>query len=268
MKFFSTLCIAFAALCVNTALLAAPQFSQQLLFVVGISGKESQGFLQRYERPRYHKHWRKIGKKIPVTLGAKGFAWDPELKREWNLTGVEKTEGDGKSPAGIFSLEAIFGFDSPSRIPNLKMPYLPVTPHMVCVDDPDSEFYNQIVPTPPRTTAWKSAERMHNYPVYRYGAVVNYNHIHVHDAKHPLKQSENKTRSGSCIFLHLTSKRIPKNHAGHRSTAGCTAMKESDLLTVLSWLDNTKHPRLVQSGSNQLSMLTPILKAELNFSAE
>jgi L,D-peptidoglycan transpeptidase YkuD (ErfK/YbiS/YcfS/YnhG family) len=43
---------------------------------------------------------------------------------------------------------------------------------------------------------------------------------------------------GSAIFLHIWS-------GPDGSTAGCVALDEANLLTILQWLDKAKQPRML-----------------------
>jgi len=62
---------------------------------------------------------------------------------------------------------------------------------------------------------------------YRWLIVVDYN------------RRDPRPGAGSCIFLHIWK-------SPDKGTAGCTAMPEEDLLTILRWLQNEKNPLLVQ----------------------
>jgi D-alanyl-D-alanine dipeptidase len=75
---------------------------------------------------------------------------------------------------------------------------------------------------------WSSSEQMSQAgPAYRWGLFVNHN------------VSPTVPGDGSCIFLHIWS-------GAGSSTVGCTASDESQLQTVLGWLDPAKQPVLVQ----------------------
>jgi L,D-peptidoglycan transpeptidase YkuD (ErfK/YbiS/YcfS/YnhG family) len=57
--------------------------------------------------------------------------------------------------------------------------------------------------------------------------------------------------AGSCIFLHIW-------RGSNEPTAGCTAMAESTILQLLSWLDRDKSPRLVQLSRKNYMRLKDI----------
>src|SRR5262249_1193859 len=134
---------------------------------------------------------------------------------------------DGKSPAGIFSLGSAFGFAPSSEMRHLKVEYLPLHGSIEAVDDPLSCYYNCIVDAREVIPDWQSSEKMGNEPLYALGLNVH------HNFPNP------KPNAGSAIFLHIWR--------GETSgTAGCTAMSLENLKMIISWLDKSKHPVLVQ----------------------
>jgi D-alanyl-D-alanine dipeptidase len=128
----------------------------------------------------------------------------------------------------VFTLGRAFGFAPLAEAAWLKLSYAPVVEGIECVDDPSSNFYNQIVdrrtiPAPD----WSSSEKMREVgEAYRWGVVVNYNTPAV-------------AGRGSCIFLHIGGE-------GGRGTVGCTAMAPADLRGVMAWLEPDGAPVLVQ----------------------
>mgnify|MGYP002777908601 CR=1 FL=1 len=196
--------------------------TRQLVMVTASDWNAPTGKLSFYEHTE--NGWRFLLKDIPVTLGKKGMAWGKGLHpAEWNV-GTQKREGDGKSPAGIFRITSLFGygdFDS-------KMPYQKADSTLYCVDDAASVHYNRLVRSGEVTKDWESAETMRrNDHQYKLGAVVAYN-------TEPVMPG-----AGSCIFLHIW--RSPGS-----GTAGCTAMTEVNLLSLLRVLDPAKNPTLIQ----------------------
>ncbi len=171
------------------------------------------------------KSWQQVGDPIPVTLGSNGLAWG--IGEHTALPhGVFrlKREGDGCSPAGVFRLPLAFG-DAPTS--NCRLNYIPITEALLAVDDPKSQFYNQIVDSACVTKDWASTEFMRRADgLYRCGIVVAHN-----PASEP--------GAGSCIFIHLW-------RGPGQPTSGCTAMSEANLLRILAWLDPALEPRLVQ----------------------
>ncbi len=162
---------------------------------------------QMYRYEKYGTVWKLIDTH-PVVIGKKGITFD-------------KREGDGKTPAGIFTFGTVFGFQEC----RLKVPYIKVDEDFECVDDPKSVYYNQFVnrDTP---KDWDSSEKILSIDLYKWGIFVNYN-------------TEQIPYKGSCIFFHLWKDR-------ETGTAGCTAMEEEKLKKLIFWLDPAKKPLLVQ----------------------
>ncbi len=200
-----------------------PQNAKQLLLVSVSTASQNRAMLYSYERTSPTKTWESVFDAIPVTLGRNGLALGLGLKvLSENTLLPPKFEGDGKSPAGVFKLSHIFGYDSTA--PNSKMPYIHLSSDIHCVDDSDSKYYNKIIS---KRSGYQSFESMRRQDMlYEWGIVVEHN-------KAGVKQR------GSCIFIHVMNTK-------RGSTAGCTAMKKRDLLKIIRWLDKESHPVLVQ----------------------
>jgi D-alanyl-D-alanine dipeptidase len=194
-----------------------------------------QGTLTRYERSG--GGWQVVAEAIPVVVGREGLAWDPALVREHPALypGPVKHEGDGRSPAGVFQLKrGTFGFAS--ALPGSRV-YIPLTPAIECVDDPDSRYYTQIIDrTRVGQVDWKSSEKMRSIPQYRWGVVVNYN------MDHPVRGD------GSCVFLHQWS-------GPSAGTAGCTAMAAENIEEIVRWVDGNVRAILVQLPKTEYQRL-------------
>jgi D-alanyl-D-alanine dipeptidase len=198
--------------------------ARQLLLVVTPDWNTVQGELRRFQRATSRGPWQAVGVAGSIVVGKNGTAWDPLA--EPVVVGPTKREGDGRSPAGVFSLGKAFGYAPAKEAGWLKLEYLPVVEGIECVDDPASSVYNQIVDRRTvRTPDWNSSEKMREAgEAYRWGMVVNYNTPAV-------------SKRGSCIFLHI---------GGGQGTAGCTAMAPDLLRNVMAWIDPERQPVLVQ----------------------
>jgi D-alanyl-D-alanine dipeptidase len=152
-------------------------------------------------------------------------------------SGPVKREGDGRSPAGAFALDTVFGFPARGLVPWVRLPYVDIETGTECVDDVGSVYYNTIVDRARvRAVDWTSAEHMQRIDQYKLGVVVAYN------------TAPPRKGRGSCIFLHIW--------AGPRSvTAGCTAMDEHALETLVRWLDPSRRPMLVQLPASEMAQL-------------
>lgn len=200
--------------------------AKQLILVLSNSWEDNAAKLQFFSRKTTTAPWEKVEGPWDVVIGKNGMAWAADLQG-YSLKSPVKQEGDGKAPAGIFTLGQAFGFTSdPDQ--QLKLSYIPITPSIVCVDDPRSHYYGQVIDNAKVSKIdWESAEAMHDFQQqYQKGIVVNYNT----DGK--------LSRGGSCIFLHVKS--------AAKGTAGCTAMTLDQITILSSWLNPKANPVVVQ----------------------
>jgi len=200
---------------------------QQLLIVTTGDWQDKQGALVKYERIGDDSPWVFIEGPIPVVLGKSGLAWGIGLHPMPSNANPYKMEGDQKSPAGIFPLGSAFGFASEDQMGHLEIDYFQLNVNTEAVDDLLSQHYNMIVKSNEVIPDWHSSERMLFEPLYEIGMVIN------HNFPNP------KKGAGSAIFFHIW-------RSEHSGTAGCTAMSQENLVSMLSWLNKDKNPLLVQ----------------------
>jgi D-alanyl-D-alanine dipeptidase len=202
--------------------------SRQLILVVTGGWDAVGGEMTLYERDSINDQWRAVGEKIPIAVGRNGMAWGKGLHGEAIGEGPVKQEGDGRSPAGVFSLSSAFGYAAREHAGEVKLPYVQAVATLECVDDPQSAHYNRIIDrVSVENPDWKSSERMlRDDDQYRWGVVVDQN-------------AKGEPGCGSCVFLHIWE-------APGKGTAGCTAMNLSSMEDVLRWLDAKMRPLLVQ----------------------
>ncbi len=202
-----------------------------MLLVITDHWNAIRGTAQRFERENATAAWRAVESPVDVVVGRTGLAWGRGVHARQPGESPTKKEGDGKAPAGVFRLSAVFG-QSAAAPARLAMPYRTLADQVECVDDVRSAHYNELVVRAKVASAdWNSSERMWEEPLYKWGIVVD------HNAGNPGSHAE--PSAGSCIFLHIW-----KGPAS--GTAGCTAMAESNLLDTITWLDARRKPVLVQ----------------------
>ena len=224
MRFVSPLLALLMTSPLPAAELLLPTKSRQAVVVLAPSWNASRATLQRWARESSTAGWKQVGRAVPVMVGERGLGWGLGLHRHAPDEGPIKAEGDRRAPAGVFAVTGAFG--KAGRAVG-KLPWQQVSPTLEAVDDPKSRYYNRIVDRA-RIDApdWQSSERMATIPDYALGIVVAHN-------------PRNLPGAGSCIFIHLW--------LGQRSgTAGCTVLRESDMLELMSWLDPASEPVLVQ----------------------
>ncbi len=188
-----------------------------------------QGKAQLFERKSTKSKWKAVGESFAIVVGKNGLAWGAGLNELPSDTGrlLMKTEGDGKAPAGIFSLTESFG--TKEKPDFIKLPFLRLGEYTECVDDVKSTHYNRIVDRMKvGIFDWNSSEKMLAVGAeYDLGITVAHN-------TNPVNAG-----GGSCIFLHIWK-------TAENGTAGCTAMARENLETILKWAEATKNPVLIQ----------------------
>ena len=203
--------------------------SRQVLLALADSWESQTAEVEMLERGRLGSPWHSVGFKSRVNLGRNGLGWGTGLHGFLEDPGPVKQEGDGKAPAGVFKISAIFGYSPAGSVPFFHLPYIPIDSRTICVDDVQSAYYNLVLDGRVVSAVdWNSSEQMlRRDNLYKWGALVEHN---------PMPR---KFKGGSCIFLHLwKGPSIP--------TAGCTAFDEADLMGVLRWLRPEAGPVLVQ----------------------
>lgn len=191
----------------------------------------------RYERGP-DGGWRQLGEPWAAAIGAHGAAWGIGLHGQGAPAGQDgpvKIEGDGKSPAGAFSIGASYGYaDAPPA--GARVAYQKTGNDWLCIDDRASSHYNRVLDTAGVAVDWSSHEDMRRTDdLYRWVLFVDHN-------------PKAEPGAGSCIFLHLW--RGPEN-----GTAGCTAMAPAPMEALLAWLDPAAHPAFVLLPADRLAAL-------------
>jgi L,D-peptidoglycan transpeptidase YkuD (ErfK/YbiS/YcfS/YnhG family) len=200
--------------------------AEQLIISIVPDDKTIMGVMYQYEKKE--GNWIAEGKGVLTSIGKHGLAWGKGEMDEQVMRGFKKQEGDGKAPAGIFSLGKAFGYASKEEASFIKLPYIQSTDTYFCVDDVESEYYNSMVNTNNVNKDWNSAEDMlRKDGLYEWGIFVNHNNT-------PMAASD-----GSCIMIHIW-------RGQKKPTHGCTAFAKPHLVELLKWLDPAKNPRLVQ----------------------
>ncbi len=199
-----------------------PNSALQLIEVITADSNAIHGKMQLFERADSISAWKLINS-FAVVIGKNGLAAD---RIQNPIAQKIKHEGDGCSPAGIFSLSKIFSYNN---LTDLQFPFKQVDENDLCVDDVTSLYYNLLIDDDTIAlkdyTSFESMQR--NDLQYEYGVWVNYN------------TSPQIAGAGSCIFLHIWK---DENHG----TSGCTAMEKENMLTLIHWMDEKKCPLLYQ----------------------
>jgi D-alanyl-D-alanine dipeptidase len=166
--------------------------------------------LETFERASASEPWQVRTGRQPAVVGEAGLGWGLTFRYAAKAGEPIKKEGDRRAPAGIFPLGPAFGF-SASGLPG----YVQIKAGVqICVDDPTSPHYSQIV-TREQAGEGVSGEDMGAISLYRRGLVVDY-------------ATSGKAKSGSCIFVHIW------REPGH-GTVGCVAVPEATVADLQTW---------------------------------
>lgn len=214
-----------------------PEQTHQVIVVTTASWESKQGKLKRYER--VNGQWKSVGVDVPVAVGKSGLGWGSGLHK--NANGSGKKEGDGKAPAGVFTLGMMFGYNEKS-LSHLNYPYQQSTNRDYFIDDVNSDDYNKWVTIPVNKLnnpkeRWGSYEIMRRADhLYEYGIIVSHN-------MDPIVKEK-----GSAIFIHVW-------RSTGSPTLGCTSMSKENIVTLMRWIDPIKSPLLIQVPESELKKL-------------
>ncbi|MFC8617328.1 L,D-transpeptidase [Micromonospora purpureochromogenes] len=197
-----------------------PAATTQVVVVTGASYSTTYATLETFHK--VGGHWVAVSAPLPARVGSKGFSDDHR-------------EGVPTTPTGVYSFgPTMYGIGAN---PGVRYPY-----HQVVQDDwwnenPDSPGYNTFQHTTTNPGGWSEALWTEK-PAYTHFAVITYNM--------PPNVAAPVPMAGSGIFLHEYS-----TSAGN-ATAGCVSMSHANLVSVLTWLDPARSPRIVISPVQNL----------------
>ena len=130
-----------------------------------------------------------------------------------------KSEGDHRTPIGIFKIQCLYYRKDRLKKPNTSLKCIKITKDRGWCDDVNfPKKYNKLIKIRNHIKHEKLFRKDHKYDLF---IPIKYNF------KNP------KVGLGSCIFIHLTNNYNP--------TAGCVALKKKDFLIMLKLINkNTK----------------------------
>lgn len=215
-----------AALCLPLAAFELPGDSRQCVVGIAADWNSSKVTLTAYEK--MDGRWVRSLGPWPGRLGKSGMAWGDGLHPV--PAGVpQKKEGDWKAPAGVFRIGGAWGYDASIR-KHPKQFYRQITTRDLWVEDSGSSSYNRhLILDHEPATEWEKKQQMRQN-----------DHAHslklfiAHNA--PPRVTPGK---GSAIFFHIW------RGGGSKPTAGCTTLDESNLRTLIAWLDPDAKPLYV-----------------------
>lgn len=201
-----------------------PSNIRQLVVGVGENWNSSGGRLQCFDRQSDGSWKPAFSRSIPVLFGKNGAAWGRGVFGQ-NERGNYKREGDRRTPAGLFKIGKVYGYDGSLGV-NPRYPYRQVGPWDAWPDDVNNPYYNRHVVIDPKEgiPTWFEKQKMrHGDDAYRYLVEIRHN------------SDPPKPGNGSAIFFH--TRRGPA-----RTTFGCTTMARESLLAFMRWLRTDAQP--------------------------
>jgi len=144
-------------------------------------------------------------------LHFQGQTFDCALGQGGVLPQFEKHEGDGATPAGLYSLKRLFVRGDKQSTPPTHLPVTQVQQNMGWCDDIASANYNQLVSLPFRGSheaLWRDDDL--------YDLIIETSHNSA-----PVRKG-----AGSCIFMHVARE-------GLTPTRGCVALTKTHLIHIL-----------------------------------
>jgi L,D-peptidoglycan transpeptidase YkuD (ErfK/YbiS/YcfS/YnhG family) len=193
-----------------------PRESKALLLAIPAGWGSTETELQLFRRKSSENSWTAAASPKSVHLGRHGLAWGRGLHP--TQEGIQKREGDRKSPAGAFLLGSIlYGYANRLSFPGWR--YHCVTERDLWIEDPASLNYNRHLMLPPREP---------------FPANHLFDQMRQEDPAHALKlfirhnaPPDAQPGRGSAVFFHLT-------RGSNSTTTGCTSMNEEDFASLLN----------------------------------
>jgi L,D-peptidoglycan transpeptidase YkuD (ErfK/YbiS/YcfS/YnhG family) len=139
---------------------------------------------------------------------------------------ADRAEGDEKTPIGCYSLPYAFGT---AGNPGKKMTFYGIDSNTFFDGQYGSATYDQFVEGKPNNNEW---EQM-NIPLYKYGVLINFN-------------PEQQVGKGNAIFIHIYK-------YSNGVTDGCVAISETNIVSLLKWLDPAQSPKILICLNDDLS---------------
>jgi L,D-peptidoglycan transpeptidase YkuD (ErfK/YbiS/YcfS/YnhG family) len=209
-----------------TSAFELPANSTQCLVGIADGWNSSTVTLDLYEKN--NGKWKAVSQSWAGRLGKNGLVWGKGIHLVPPGAATKK-EGDNRSPAGVFSIGGVWGYDATVR-KHPDLAYRQVTSRDLWVEDPASPKYNHnVILDHEPTTAWEKKQQM------KQG-----------DAAHSLKlfiahnaPPDATPHAGSSIFFHIW------RADGARATAGCTTMPKAKLEWIISKMDPKRRPLYV-----------------------
>jgi L,D-peptidoglycan transpeptidase YkuD (ErfK/YbiS/YcfS/YnhG family) len=183
--------------------------ASQVITVVAASGSSTTAVLQAWDKAP-GGGWLKHGGAVSAHVGSAGLR-------------VQTSESVSATPIGTFSLTQAFGRNSN---PGTGLPYRTTSPSDWWISQ-SGLLYNTLQSCSASCSFTQGSPNEHLYyetPFYNYAVVIDANMTPVVPG------------AGSAFFLHVTD---------GNATAGCVAIAQGNLVSIMQWLSPSAHPRIL-----------------------
>ena len=194
--------------------------SRQLVLVTAADYQATRGMVQRLVRTGPGAPWTEAGQPVPCQLGRKGLGVGRGL---WPglAGGPAKHQGDGRTPAGLFTLPAAFGSAGAeaAAAAGVRLPYVTVTDRVSCITDPASPLFGRVVGPEQRPEGGLRQDRMvRDDGANAWGVVIGHNSQTI------------DPEGGTCLFVNVRP-------AGGPPTGGSIGLPSGQAAALAAWLD-------------------------------
>ncbi len=199
--------------------------ARQLVLVTAADAQADKGTLLRYARTGPGAPWVEAGQPVPCRLGRKGLGQGRGLAAALP-GGPAKREGDGRTPAGLFSIPAAFGYASAEDAAKagVRLPYVAINDRTSCVTDAGSPLFGRVVGPGDRPEGGLRQDRMvRDDGANAWGVVLGHN-VGAADPQ-----------AGTCLFLNVRP-------AGGPATGGSVGIPAEAAAALAAWLDPSARP--------------------------
>jgi L,D-peptidoglycan transpeptidase YkuD (ErfK/YbiS/YcfS/YnhG family) len=231
----------FLAALVSASAFELPPASTQCLTGIADGWNSSTVTLRFYEKSG--GRWLQKGEPWQGRLGKSGLVWGSGI-HPVPADAATKKEGDWRSPAGVFAIGGVWGYQANIR-KHPRLFYRQVTPRDLWVEDPASKHYNcNLILDRDPSSPWEKKQQMKQTdPAHALKLFI------AHNAPPKVVPGE-----GSSIFFHIW------RGGGAKPTAGCTTMEEAKLRELIAKIDPTRKPLYVLLPKAEYEKFRPAWK--------
>ncbi|WP_246198125.1 hypothetical protein [Solidesulfovibrio aerotolerans] len=213
---------------------------RQLVVVTAADVRATRGTLRRLARTAPDAPWAEVGQPVPCQLGRNGLGAGRGLGQ--GVAGPAKRQGDGRTPAGLFTLPAAFGYATAESAgaAGVRLPYTAVTDRVSCVTDPASPLFGRVAGPGERPEGGLRQDRMvRDDGANVWGVVIGHNS----GAADP--------EAGTCLFVNVRPVAGPP-------TGGSIGIPTESAAALAAWLDPTAKPLLAVLPEGDYRSLAPV----------